>query len=59
MSDEKTRSSVEAARDTSAPVLPTVNPNVQAPQKPSDKLHPAIYVAYATFPSVHSSHARF
>ncbi|KAF2273888.1 TPT-domain-containing protein [Westerdykella ornata] len=45
MSDEKTRSSVEAARDTSAPVLPTVNPNLQTPQKPSDKLHPAFYVA--------------
>jgi hypothetical protein len=43
--DEKVRSSVDAARDTSLPVLPTVNPDAQksAPEPPS--FHPAVYIA--------------
>ncbi|KAF1963314.1 TPT-domain-containing protein [Byssothecium circinans] len=46
MSDEKTRSSVEAARDPAQPVLPTVNPNVQKSQtKEAASFHPAVYIA--------------
>ncbi|KAF2195753.1 TPT-domain-containing protein [Zopfia rhizophila CBS 207.26] len=45
MSDEKVRSSVEAARDTAAPVLPTVNPNVEKPQSEPATFHPAVYIA--------------
>lgn len=45
--DEKARSSVDAARDTALPVLPTVNPDAPTP-KPNapPSFHPAVYVAY-------------
>ncbi|KAF2760052.1 TPT-domain-containing protein [Pseudovirgaria hyperparasitica] len=42
-SDEKMRSSVDAARDTAQPVLPTVNPEVKQQEKAA--LHPAAYIA--------------
>jgi hypothetical protein len=46
MSDEKVRSSVDAARDPAQPVLPTVNPNVEKPAPPpAAGLHPAVYIA--------------
>jgi hypothetical protein len=47
MSDEKVRSSVDAARDPAMPVLPTVNPNLEKSQ-PAEKaaFHPAVYIAY-------------
>jgi hypothetical protein len=50
MSDEKVRSSVDAARDPAQPVLPTVNPNVEKPAPPpAAGLHPAVYIAYVLF----------
>ncbi|KAF2735369.1 TPT-domain-containing protein [Polyplosphaeria fusca] len=46
MSDEKVRSSVDAARDPAAPVLPTVNPNAEKSQpEPQATFHPAVYIA--------------
>ncbi|KAJ9141867.1 Triose-phosphate transporter [Pleurostoma richardsiae] len=42
--DEKTRSSGESPRDVNAPVLPTVNPEVEKAQPPKASLHPAFYV---------------
>ena len=49
MSDEKVRSSVDAARDTAQPVLPTVNPNAEKSQvEKGPSLHPAVYIAYVT-----------
>lgn len=46
MSDEKMRSSVDAARDPAQPVLPTVNPNVKRSQQPeSASFHPAVYIS--------------
>ncbi|KAF2267425.1 TPT-domain-containing protein [Lojkania enalia] len=45
MSDEKVRSSIDAARDTAQPVLPTVNPNVEKPQPEPPTFHPAVYIA--------------
>ncbi|KAF2240888.1 TPT-domain-containing protein [Trematosphaeria pertusa] len=46
MSDEKVRSSVEAARDPAAPVLPTVNPNLEkSPQPEAPAFHPAVYIS--------------
>ncbi|KAF2115529.1 triose-phosphate transporter family-domain-containing protein [Lophiotrema nucula] len=46
MSDEKVRSSVEAARDPAQPVLPTVNPNIEKPQPAQEAaFHPAVYIA--------------
>ncbi|KAF2687981.1 TPT-domain-containing protein [Lentithecium fluviatile CBS 122367] len=46
MSDEKARSSVDAARDPAQPVLPTVNPNVKRSQEPeAASFHPAVYIA--------------
>ena len=45
--DEKVRSSVEAARDTALPVLPTVNPDAPTPKPNAPaSFHPAVYVAY-------------
>lgn len=45
--DEKVRSSVDAARDTALPVLPTVNPDAPAPKPNAPaSFHPAVYVAY-------------
>jgi hypothetical protein len=48
MSDEKVRSSVDAARDPALPVLPTINPNVEKahPQPEAASFHPAVYIAY-------------
>jgi hypothetical protein len=44
-SDEKMRSSVDAARDPAQPVLPTVNPDaVKAAPEPAS-FHPAVYIA--------------
>jgi hypothetical protein len=44
--DEKVRSSVDAARDTALPVLPTVNPDAPAPKPNAPaSFHPAVYVA--------------
>ncbi|KAF2746903.1 TPT-domain-containing protein [Sporormia fimetaria CBS 119925] len=47
MADEKIRSSLDAARDPAAPVLPTVNPNIKEPQPQPEKkkLHPAVYIS--------------
>jgi drug/metabolite transporter (DMT)-like permease len=46
MSDEKMRSSVDAARDPAQPVLPTVNPNIKRSQQPeSASFHPAVYIS--------------
>jgi hypothetical protein len=46
MSDEKVRSSVDGARDSALPVLPTVNPNVKRSQQPeSASFHPAVYIS--------------
>ncbi|KAH7118915.1 triose-phosphate transporter family-domain-containing protein [Dendryphion nanum] len=46
MSDEKVRSSVDAARDPAQPVLPTVNPNIDRPTPPAEaSFHPAVYIA--------------
>ena len=45
MSDEKVRSSVDAARDPAQPVLPTVNPNIKRSQEAdSASFHPAVYI---------------
>ncbi|KAF2005860.1 TPT-domain-containing protein, partial [Amniculicola lignicola CBS 123094] len=44
MSDEKVRSSVDAARDPAQPVLPTVNPNAEKSQKEAAAFHPAVYI---------------
>jgi len=48
MSDEKVRSSIDAARDPAQPVLPTINPNVEKahPQPEAGSFHPAVYIAY-------------
>lgn len=47
MSDEKVRSSVDAARDPAQPVLPTVNPNAEKSAPPPEpSFHPAVYIAY-------------
>ncbi|KAF3045090.1 hypothetical protein E8E12_008431 [Didymella heteroderae] len=44
--DEKVRSSVDAARDTALPVLPTVNPDAPTPKPNAPaSFHPAVYVA--------------
>lgn len=32
--------------DTSAPILPTVNPEVRKDEKPGSTIHPAFYVMY-------------
>lgn len=46
MSDEKVRSSIDGARDSALPVLPTVNPNVKRSQQPeSASFHPSVYIA--------------
>lgn len=46
MSDEKVRSSVDAARDPAQPVLPTVNPNIEKNQaKEAASFHPSVYIA--------------
>ncbi|KAL6711724.1 hypothetical protein ACN47E_004658 [Coniothyrium glycines] len=45
-SDEKVRSSVDAARDPAQPVLPTVNPEaLKAPAPEPATFHPAVYIA--------------
>lgn len=45
--DEKARSSVDAARDTALPVLPTVNPDAPTPKPNAPaSFHPAVYVGY-------------
>ena len=43
--EEKVRTSVDAARDTAAPTLPTVNPTVEKPPPDQPSLHPAFYIA--------------
>ncbi|KAF9696412.1 hypothetical protein EKO04_005542 [Ascochyta lentis] len=44
--EEKVRSSVDAARDTALPVLPTVNPDAPTPKPNAPaSFHPAVYVA--------------
>jgi hypothetical protein len=43
--DEKARSSVDAARDTALPTLPTVNPDAPTPKPNAPaSFHPAVYV---------------
>jgi hypothetical protein len=45
--DEKARSSVDAARDTALPTLPTVNPDAPTPKPNAPaSFHPAVYVGY-------------
>jgi hypothetical protein len=48
MSDEKVRSSIDAARDPAQPVLPTINPNAEKahPAPEAASFHPAVYIAY-------------
>jgi hypothetical protein len=44
---EKERMSADIGspvRDTAAPMLPTVNPEVQKMEPPASKIHPAFYV---------------
>jgi hypothetical protein len=43
--EEKARSSIDGARDTAAPVLPTVNPAAEKSQPESASFHPAVYIA--------------
>ncbi|OAK99392.1 TPT-domain-containing protein [Phaeosphaeriaceae sp. SRC1lsM3a] len=43
--DEKMRSSVDAARDPAAPVLPTVNPDAHKSAPEPASFHPAVYIA--------------
>jgi hypothetical protein len=43
--EEKARSSVEAARDPAAPVLPTINPEAPKPEPAKPTFHPAVYIA--------------
>ncbi|EAT82928.1 hypothetical protein HBI56_068850 [Parastagonospora nodorum] len=43
--EEKMRSSVDAARDPAAPVLPTVNPEAQKSAPEPASFHPAVYIA--------------
>lgn len=45
-SEEKVRSSVDAARDPAQPVLPTVNPEALKPAPEPATFHPAVYIAY-------------
>lgn len=45
--NEKERMSADIGspmRDTAAPMLPTVNPDVQKKEPPASKFHPAVYV---------------
>jgi len=44
-SDEKMRSSVDAARDPAQPVLPTVNPEALKQAQEPASFHPAVYIA--------------
>lgn len=44
-SDEKVRSSVDAARDPAQPVLPTVNPEALKSAPEPASFHPAVYIA--------------
>lgn len=54
--DEKVRSSADAARDTAAPVLPTVNPEaLKAPAPEPATFHPAVYIAYVHLSYLHLS----
>ncbi|OCL01483.1 TPT-domain-containing protein [Glonium stellatum] len=43
--EEKVRTSADGARDTAAPVLPTVNPAAEKSQPESASFHPAVYIA--------------
>lgn len=46
MSDEKVRSSIDAARDPSQLVLPTVNPNLEKRMDAEPvSFHPAVYIS--------------
>ena len=49
---EKERISAEIVRpgpdSPTAPVLPTVNPDVEKKEQPAAKLHPAFYVMYVS-----------
>jgi hypothetical protein len=45
-SEEKMRSSVDAARDPAQPVLPTVNPEALKSAPEAASFHPAVYIAY-------------
>ena len=42
--------------DTTAPILPTVNPEVRKDEKPGSKIHPAFYVMYETRLNCPQSH---
>lgn len=44
MAEEKSRISGDAPRGSSAPVLPTVNPQAEKSQQSSFSLHPGFYV---------------
>jgi hypothetical protein len=44
-SEEKMRSSVDAARDPAQPVLPTVNPEALKQAQEPASFHPAVYIA--------------
>jgi len=48
-SDEKVRTSGEITRaDTSAPVLPTVNPTAEKSEPAKPTFPPAVYIMYGT-----------
>lgn len=49
-SDEKMRSSVDAARDSEKLVLPTVNPDTAKSAPEAASFHPAVYIAYVEPP---------
>ena len=42
--------------DTSAPILPTVNPEVKKDEKPGSNIHPAFYVMYEPCQNCPQSH---
>ena len=42
--------------DTTAPILPTVNPEVRKDEKPGSKIHPAFYVMYEPHLNCPQSH---
>jgi len=44
MEKERTSGEIERA-DTSAPVLPTVNPSLEKSEPAKSGLHPAVYIA--------------
>ena len=42
--------------DTSAPILPTVNPEIRKDEKPRSNIHPAFYVMYDPYQNCPQSH---